>query len=345
MVECIYCKKVYSTLTILTNHQKTANFCIKIQNILNNNSEISKTTINEPIINEENSNKISAKCEFCKKEFTTKFKLNSHLNICKQKEIEQLKKEYELKIENSKKENELLIKEYELKLTSLKKEHKKEIETKNEYIQSLNNQINTYIEKTTSHMSNSSISTTNNNIVNTINIKEEEFNKLFASIKPMIPREIKSSMEQIRFDDMVKNVEPMDKYFIKSFVEYFKDYMFTTDAARGTIIIKLDNGDSEKIKAVQFILDCFKIAEPELILLFKAIQDHLKHLVDIKSINEAVCETYLNNLRDLTKFVLEKKSNKFVTKVATELVKRGKIVKNKRLTDNKVIEDEILRLH
>ena len=40
MVICIYCKKNYSTSTILSNHQKSANFCILIQNSLINNSEI-----------------------------------------------------------------------------------------------------------------------------------------------------------------------------------------------------------------------------------------------------------------------------------------------------------------
>ena len=51
----------------------------------------------------------------------------------------------------------------------------------------------------------------------------------------------------------------------------------------------------------------------------------------------------------MVQFVLENKSNKLIKskicKIATELVKRNKIVKNKRLTDNKVIEDEILKLH
>jgi len=59
--------------------------------------------------------------------------------------------------------------------------------------------------------------------------------------------------------------------------------MFTTDGSRGTIVIKLENGDSDKIKAVQFILDCFKIAEDKLRLLFNAIQHHLKSLSEIES--------------------------------------------------------------
>ena len=126
------------------------------------------------------------KCEFCNKDFSSKFKLKSHLNICKEKEINEIKKEYDLKLENNKKEYELKletskkeyelkiennIKEYDLKLSLLKKEHKKEIEGKNEYIKCLNNQINTFIEKTTSHLF------TNNTPISSTNIKDEESNK------------------------------------------------------------------------------------------------------------------------------------------------------------------------
>ncbi len=54
---------------------------------------------------------------------------------------------------------------------------------------------------------------------------------------------------------------------------------------------------------------------------------------------------YINNLNDLKQFVFEKKTNKFVNKIASELVNSGKIVNSKRLTDSKVVENEILKLH
>ncbi len=374
--ECEFCKKEYSNIHILNNHQKTANFCLKIQNNINSNEPDDKNNIQ------------LSTCHFCNKEFNTKFKLSSHLKNCKHKELEEVKKYYETKIEelsveleenkkdcevkleenkkdcevkleelkkNCKKEIEDVIKEYELKLElskkevdNIKKELRKEIQVKDDYIQTLKNQLNVYIEKTTSPVYTvnniDNINNNNNHIVNTVNIKDQEFNKLFASIKPMIPRDIKTSMEQIRFQPMINNVEPMDKYFIKCFVEHFKDYVFTTDGSRGTIIIKLENGDSDKIKAVQFILDCFKIAEDKLRILFTALNDHLKHLSDIEEITLEQYGLYKVNLKDLVCFVLENKSNKLVNKIASELVKRSKMVKNKRLTDNKVIENEILKL-
>ncbi len=102
MVTCVYCKRNYSNLTILTNHQKTANFCIKIQNNLNNTAEVNNSIVPEQLIKEEKDNKI-VKCNFCNKDFSTKFKLLSHLNICKQKEIEEIKKSMSLSLKIVKK--------------------------------------------------------------------------------------------------------------------------------------------------------------------------------------------------------------------------------------------------
>jgi hypothetical protein len=361
MFTCEYCKKEYANLSVLNYHQKTTNFCLKIQNSIKDKNE----QINDIFT-----------CEYCKKEFNTKFKLISHHNNCKQKDIDELKKEYEDKLNEVRKEKDDLKKEYEDKLNEVRKEKddlkkeyeekfndikkelekhieflkkenevnklalKKEIECKNEHIQSLKDQLNKYIEKNTS-----TVNTVNNNqIINTVNIREEEINKNFLNIKAMIPGDIRKSMEQINYYQMFNNVEPMDKYFIKNFVENFKDYMFTTDGSRGTIVIKLENGNSDKIKAVQFILICFKIGEAELKRLFMALTYHIKGLLDMEDITPDQYLSYIKNLNDLKVLVLEQKSNKFVNKLASELIKRGRIVKNKILTDNKVIENEILKL-
>ena len=39
MFICNYCKKEYSSVSVLNYHQKTAVFCIKIQNDLKNNNK------------------------------------------------------------------------------------------------------------------------------------------------------------------------------------------------------------------------------------------------------------------------------------------------------------------
>ena len=71
---CDYCKNTYNNKSNLVRHQKTSNFCIKIQN--------------------QNENKVAKFiCEFCDKKFTTKQSLNRHFNTCKNKEIKNLQNE------------------------------------------------------------------------------------------------------------------------------------------------------------------------------------------------------------------------------------------------------------
>lgn len=352
MFTCNFCKKEYSNISILNYHQKTAKFCKKLQQIDN------------PIDISEN-NKFN--CDFCNKNFSTKFRLNTHLNSCKEKEshilkkeysneIEELKKEFNDEIEEIKKEhiNELKeikkdhaneIEELKKENQLLKKEHKKEIQIKDDYIQTLKNQLNIYIEKTTlaSTNNNSSISTTNNNITN-INIKNEEYFKLFELLKPMLPNNINESMRKINYQKMVDVVESLDEYFINEFVKNFKDYVFVTDKSRGTIVIKLENGDSSKVQSQQFVLDCFKIGEPELKQLFKSVKDYLFSIHEDEKMSDY--EYALNNekLEKLHYFVFNEKSNFFVNKIASELVRNSKLLNNKKSTDNKVLENELLKL-
>lgn len=254
MLTCNFCKKEYTSLSSLNYHQKTAVFCKKIQlniSLTSNTGSISNlnTNANTKLVE---SNEL--KCNFCNKEFSTKFRLTTHLNICKEREnnelknnynyeIDELKKQHSNQLEELKKEINELTKEHsnqldELKkeISSLKKEHKKEIQLKDDYIQTLKNQLNIYIERTTLNSNNnSSVNTTNNNnnIINNINIKNEEYSKLFDLIKPMLSNNINSSMRNIRYDKMVDNVvESLDEYFINEFVKNFKDYVIVTDKSR-----------------------------------------------------------------------------------------------------------------
>ena len=379
MVTCEYCKKELNSISSLNYHQKTTVFCLKIQETFkNDNNSEKKEASKELFICEYCKKEFNIKFKLSSHLKNCKYKAVENVKNENEIKLENVKNEYEIKLENVKNEydikfenvkNEYEIKlenvknEYEIKLENNKKELEnvkkeledvkkdfqiklditnKEIKLKDDYIQTLKNQLDKYIEKNA--VSNNTSIINNNNIVNTVNIREEEYNKCFEAILPMLPRDIKKSMEKINFREMINNVESMDKYFIKSFVENFKVYMFTTDGSRGNIVIKLENGESDKIKAIQFILDCFKIAEPELKRLFIAIQHHIKHLSDIEEITLEQYAQYKANLKDLVTFVSENKSNKFIKKLANELVKCSKIIKNKRLTDNKVLENEILRL-
>jgi len=65
-MECLYCKKVYSSQYTLSNHQKTTRACISIQKQLG-------VTVETKLF----------ECIYCKKDVTTKVQLKNHYLICK----------------------------------------------------------------------------------------------------------------------------------------------------------------------------------------------------------------------------------------------------------------------
>jgi len=70
-MECDFCNKIFCSKSSLNVHQKSAKYCLKIQNA--NHIEIK-------IVN--------FKCEYCDKIYTSKQQLYVHYEVCKNKEIE-----------------------------------------------------------------------------------------------------------------------------------------------------------------------------------------------------------------------------------------------------------------
>jgi hypothetical protein len=104
--QCIYCKKIFTSKSILKNHQKSAKYCLKIQE---------KTDI---VDEDENDNNYT--CEYCNKSFTSNFRFQQHLEICLSK--------YKCIAKNKEVELQLIIKEMKI----IKKENlflKEEIKT------------------------------------------------------------------------------------------------------------------------------------------------------------------------------------------------------------------------
>jgi hypothetical protein len=88
-MECVYCKKTFSTRYVLKNHQKTTKSCIKIQNETNNTITLTD----------------KFECSYCQKRLTTLTNLNYHVKCCKSKPREE--KDYtklELELEKTKME-------------------------------------------------------------------------------------------------------------------------------------------------------------------------------------------------------------------------------------------------
>ena len=95
-MECHYCKNKFTTSKILTTHQKTAKYCIKIQGIKG----------------------LTFECDFCKKNFTQKVDLERHYTICKNKKTKNIENEYIYKL----KEKDRLIKEQKEQIKELQKQ-------------------------------------------------------------------------------------------------------------------------------------------------------------------------------------------------------------------------------
>jgi hypothetical protein len=75
-MECSYCKKEFSSKSILTNHQKTAKYCLKIQESAGLNV------------------KFLFKCEFCSKNLSQKIDLERHQLRCLEKKESDFTKKY-----------------------------------------------------------------------------------------------------------------------------------------------------------------------------------------------------------------------------------------------------------
>ena len=133
-MNCQFCNKDFSNKSSFTNHQKTAKYCLKLQDT---DKEISNFN-----------------CDYCKKLFTSRQNLNIHLAICKDKEIEILKKEKD-------KEIEILRKEKDKEIEILRKEKDKQENNYKEQIKELQQTIERMVLKAIERPT-----TTNNNTLN-----------------------------------------------------------------------------------------------------------------------------------------------------------------------------------
>ena len=172
---CEHCNNEFISKTTLIYHQKNALFCLKIQN-------------------EDNNNLHGFKCEYCETLISSKKNLLRHINICKKRqqqiktnEIDTIISDFNSKIkEMGNKYDELQNKfekltkqndEYKSKIDKLKNELKyvkKNCNQKDNEIKSL---VKKLAEKPTT-INNNSNTTTNNTIINSIDLSQERFNQI-----------------------------------------------------------------------------------------------------------------------------------------------------------------------
>ena len=141
-MQCNVCNKEFSTKGSLYTHQKTAKYCLEKQG--KNNEEFN--------------------CIFCQKKFTLRHVLHDHLQICKEKSIKEMSKDYETEIKSLKK----IIEDKDRYYTD-------QIDTLKEIITKLEAMLEKFENAVIANTRNP-ITTTNNTIVlnNTLNLNDTE---------------------------------------------------------------------------------------------------------------------------------------------------------------------------
>jgi hypothetical protein len=174
-LDCEYCKKSFATPYTLLNHQKKAQFCLKLQG-----KTETKFRIEEDFI-----------CDICEKTLSTKQSLTNHKNICIKKNIDiVLKQNDELKLVNAnlketvKEKNKLII-EKEKEKEKLLIEKEKQLEKKDIHIKELEDRLERLANKAIEQPNNVSY---NNN---STNLNLAMFNVTTESTKQILKDKMK----------------------------------------------------------------------------------------------------------------------------------------------------------
>jgi hypothetical protein len=156
-MDCEFCNHSFSSKGILISHQKSAKYCLKLQN-KNNENFI---------------------CNFCNKIFTSQYNLNEHFNTCKEKQHEEmetrLKDGFIKEIEYLKEKLKEMEITYTRQLDDKEQYYKDKIEEKETTITKLEAKLEKFENAVIANTRNP-ITTTNNTIVlnNTLNLNDTE---------------------------------------------------------------------------------------------------------------------------------------------------------------------------
>jgi hypothetical protein len=172
---CEFCKKNFSTKSSLKTHQKSAKYCLKIQN--------------KPI-------KDKFKCDGCGKKFTTLLHINRHMEICKTIEVTLNLREKVKILEN----NIFELQDYKSKYLTLLEEN---IEQKDQYerkIKELQDKLENIALKAVSRP----VSTTKNTQINYI-----------QNLQPVTEEHLENNVSNLTIDHIKKGVEGYAEYALE----------------------------------------------------------------------------------------------------------------------------------
>lgn len=289
--KCEICFNIFKNNSILSNHKRTAKYCLKMQNKENDKYN----------------------CEYCDKKFTTKYSLELHCINCNirkelenkennsshKKQLKEQKEKYELLLKEQKDKYELLLKDQENKYELLLKEQENKYEIK---IKDLQNQIRDLaslaISKPT-HIHNKHTQQHTQNI-----------NQIINNLTPITEQHLEEQAKFLTLDHIKNGVNGYVQYAL----EYpLKDKIICTDYSRRKVKYKDEKGK---------ITD-----DPEMVTLsqklFKAIDEKNSFLIN-KYIKELQIK-YNLVITDPNNDMNDEESKQFDTKLNTLLEELFKV--------------------
>lgn len=227
--ECKFCKKTLSSKSNLSYHQKTNKKCLSVQKKESDDIiEVKLTT-----------------CDFCDKSFTSQ-SLKIHLKSCKLKikydNDNELKKEYEKKLEKQKREYEKLLQIKDIEICKLQKE----LEVKDEIYKDEHKTIKTIALQPRNNTNNNN----NTNIIGNLNLDDTE------KIKNVIETNFTA-------DDILDGQKGLANFAVRNILkdEHGNLLYACTDSSRK--MFKFRNLDGQIIKDVntQKLTDAFVLSD------------------------------------------------------------------------------------
>lgn len=276
-VVCNFCNKTFSSQTNLSVHQKTAKYCLNIQNTLK------PTEGHSPII--------EYKCTYCDKVLTTNTNLKAHLSSCKSKQEHD---KMEIQRAYYEKELEKLHIHYTEEINKLTYEKDKQ----NELLQQENKMLKEYLAERkheleehksdlihiVDKLSSNSHVVINDNSTHT-NTYHIQFNKLLESLLPYTEDNILKQFGQISILSIMSDTDKMEDMFISQFSKRMSPLAFCTDPSRGKVVTKDEEGKPVKRLAQEVVLECLSTCKKSINNMLNDIHYRIGQSMDEQLIN------------------------------------------------------------
>ena len=288
---CNYCNKTFSSVYTLSVHQKTARYCIALQNI--STESVAK----------------DYPCNYCNKLFTTQSNLISHLLCCKYKQehekLETQRIQYETQLETQRSqhktqletqletqriqyekqletqriryENQLNSKEMQIKLLE------KELSILKENLAEKKGEVTTIIDKLSKQQT---VTFNGNNTIDNSNNYSVQFNKLLEQTLPYTPENILKQFGQIPTNQLRSDVDKIENIFVSHFGKCMSPLAFCTDPSRGNLVTKSEDGKPVKKMAEQVALDILTTCSKQVNVLVNDVRYRIDQDYEIGYIND-----------------------------------------------------------